>query len=111
MNDDVFDRAETLGGVPVLGLLPHSPAALAGVRVGDVLLEVDGQQVGNLAQYIQARLGQGEPRMRVRLVRAGMLHDIEIDLRHGAHRTDAGAAVGVLRAIFAEQEPEPDRWS
>ena len=40
----LFELAKTLDGLPVLGCLAGSPAALAGVRYGDILLSVNGQR-------------------------------------------------------------------
>ena len=38
----LFALAKALEGLPVLGALEGTPAARAGVRYGDVLLEVNG---------------------------------------------------------------------
>lgn len=60
-SDSMFPRetverlARTLEGVPILGVLPGSPAALAGIRYGDIVLEVNGQRVTNLVEYMEAK--------------------------------------------------------
>lgn len=42
-------------GMPVLGCIDGSAAAIAGVRVGDRLLEVNGMPVSDAKSYIAAR--------------------------------------------------------
>ena len=48
--------ASTLGGIPLLECLPDSPAHRAGVRYGDILLELNGQRVRTVEEYVEARL-------------------------------------------------------
>lgn len=59
-------------GVRLTGVSPGSPAELAGVRAGDVLIEFGGQTVGDLYQFTDA-LRAREPGDTVRVVvrRAG----------------------------------------
>jgi S1-C subfamily serine protease len=59
-------------GVKVAGVTPGSPAAQAGVAEGDVLLEVAGQPVANLAGFsaILRGLAPGQT-VKVRLSRGG----------------------------------------
>lgn len=47
--------AETVRGVPVLGCLPGSTAAEAGVRYGDIVLSVNGVATPSIDEYLQAR--------------------------------------------------------
>jgi S1-C subfamily serine protease len=47
--------AETVRGVPVLGCLPGSTAAEAGVRYGDIVLSVNGVLTPSIVEYLQAR--------------------------------------------------------
>lgn len=51
----VFALAKLLEGVPVLGSLPGSPAARAGVRYGDVLLSVNGMRTRSATDYVEAK--------------------------------------------------------
>jgi tetratricopeptide (TPR) repeat protein len=57
-------------GVPVLRVVPGSPAALAGVAPGDVLQAMDGQPVKNTADWLGA-LQARKPREKVALKLAG----------------------------------------
>ena len=50
----VFALAKALDGIPVLGTLAGTPAAKAGIRYGDILLEVNGMRTLTVAYYIEA---------------------------------------------------------
>lgn len=47
--------ASTVEGVPVWGCLPGSSAAQAGVRYGDIVLEVNGVKTPGIDEYLRAR--------------------------------------------------------
>jgi S1-C subfamily serine protease len=51
----LFQLAAALEGVAVVGVLPGTPAEGAGIRYGDVLLEVNGMRVRNFDDYIAAK--------------------------------------------------------
>jgi serine protease Do len=53
-------------GVIVSDVLPHGPAEAAGLRIGDVLLAIDGQEAINLP-YVAAHLMFREPGEKVHL--------------------------------------------
>lgn len=40
-------------GVPVAGVVPRSPAAASGVKIGDVITSVDGSKIGNGNELLQ----------------------------------------------------------
>lgn len=68
-------------GLLVAGVADDSPAARAGLLVGDVILSVGGQPVGDV-QTLLALLG-GEPvgaRVGVQLLRGGQPADVVVDL-------------------------------
>jgi S1-C subfamily serine protease len=68
--DELSRLAGKLGGLPVLGCRPDSPAARAGIRYGDIVLTVNGQPTPDWGAYIAARaLGEGE--MVVEIFRGG----------------------------------------
>jgi S1-C subfamily serine protease len=47
--------AESLGGIPVWGVLPGSVSQRQGVRYGDVILSVNGIKTSNAEEYVEAR--------------------------------------------------------
>jgi len=71
--------AESLGGLPVHGCLPGSPADVAGVRYGDVLLSVDGHKTPTWDAYIEARHHSGAS-IRLRLFRDGREFEVDVPL-------------------------------
>ena len=56
-------EAAKAGGVIITGVLQNGPAALGGIRPGDVIMAVDGQPVGNVSQLLTAvaALKPGKP--------------------------------------------------
>src|SRR5262245_39451629 len=68
--EDVTRLATRLNGVPVLGCRPGSPAAMAGVRYGDILMTVNAMPTPDWAPYIEAR-SRSRGRMRIEVFRAG----------------------------------------
>jgi S1-C subfamily serine protease len=65
--------ADAPGGVVVTGIAPRSPAHRAGVQPGDVLVEIDGVPVGDLADLYRQLWSAGEAGVTVSLglLRAG----------------------------------------
>ncbi|HEY5934447.1 MAG TPA: PDZ domain-containing protein [Kofleriaceae bacterium] len=76
---DLAKLAAALGGLPVLACRPGSPAALAGVRYGDIVLAVNGIKTPDWATFIEAR-GTDAAKMRLLLFRDGTEVDLEIEL-------------------------------
>ncbi len=80
MKTDELNRiATTLGGLCLLGCLRGSPAARAGLRYGDVVLEVNGHRTPDWSSYIDAtrvRL----PVMTVRFFRDGAEQVVQLPL-------------------------------
>ncbi|MFC2021188.1 RIP metalloprotease [Chloroflexota bacterium] len=57
----LFPRPAAVGQVEVAGIAPDSPASVAGIETGDIILSVNGQPVNNndsLHQYITDNLGR-----------------------------------------------------
>ena len=80
--DDLSRLAGKLGGLPVLGCRAGSPAALAGIRYGDIVLSVNGVPTPDWGTYIEARgLAKGE--MVVEIFRGGeqVTHRLSLEQR------------------------------
>lgn len=76
----IASLAEALGGVPVWGCLPGSPSHAAGIRAGDILLEVNGLRVKDISDYVKARdVGLGE--LAIRLFRDGQELQFQCTMR------------------------------
>jgi len=75
----VFELARALGGIPVLGSLPGSPAERAGIRYGDVILSVNGMKTPTVVEYVEAKALRKNG-MSVTVFRSG--EDAAVDLEY-----------------------------
>lgn len=76
-SEQLTKLANALGGLPVLGCKPGSPAARAGIRYGDVVLAVNGIPTPDWATYVEARQAR-KAEMQVEIFRGG--EELKIDL-------------------------------
>ena len=69
-------------GVVVIQAFPNSPAALAGIKRGDVLVQIDGQPVrgGNLTGVVDRLRGPPGSRVQLGLRRSGQTAELHIPL-------------------------------
>lgn len=72
--------AESFGRVIVTSVTPGGPSATAGIAPGDVLLEVDGEEVPNMAQLFRAVWRQGQPGATIplKILRGSKVVDVAI---------------------------------
>ncbi len=104
------------GGVLVTAVTPASPAASAGIRVGDVLTAIDGKDIVDpgMLRYRIATLGVGT-RLDVTLLRAGRSARVALTLAKppeippralstvGGDNLLTGVTVGNLSPAFAQE--------
>ena len=104
------------GGVLVTDVTPGSPAAQAGMRVGDILLTVDGKDIADpgMLRYRIATQGVGT-RLTATLLRAGRVETVAMTLarppetparaltRISGDNLLTGVTVGNLSPAFAQE--------
>jgi S1-C subfamily serine protease len=75
------DFARESGGVLLSGVMPGTPAEAAGLRAGDLLVEMDGRAIDTIQDF-QAALADRSPgdRVVVRYVRGGETITVEVTL-------------------------------
>lgn len=61
----------------VLDVTPESPAAKAGIRVGETVAQIAGQPAGRLNELEALALMRGPVGQKVKLVAAGKIHELE----------------------------------
>ena len=112
-NAKFFDQTNASGGV-VTQVEPDSPGSKAGLQVGDVITEVDGQKV-NDAGELQVIIGQKQPGTKVELnvMRDGKTMNIPVTLaemgdRNGANGSSADKSEGKMRWGIGLGELTPD---
>jgi len=88
--------ALALGGLPVLGCLPGSPTARAGIRYGDVLLAIDGKRTATWDDFLEARGACGSA-FTARIFRDGAEFNVHIQLRP----TPASSPMQLLDELIA----------
>lgn len=92
-------------GLLTLRVAPRTPAAEAGLEPGDVIVRVDGEEVGTLADLRQrssrARRQDGEP-LRLEVLRDGTRREIELKVK-------AERFLVAPRAPRAPRPPAPPR--
>jgi len=88
-NAKFFDEKTAIGGV-VTQVDPDSPGAKAGLEIGDVITEIDGQKV-NDAGELQVLVGQKQPGTKIALtvLRNGKTMSVPVTLEAlGSHSTE-----------------------
>lgn len=100
--------AEAVQGIAVLGCLPGSTASQAGVRYGDIVLEVNGLRTINIDDYLAGRKLRSDG-MALRLFRDGTEFSLFVELRplEGEARWDALAQMLADARLGCDSEPPP----
>lgn len=75
----ILSRAEG-GGVRVVEIYPGSPAAKAGLKIGDVVTELDRKRIKKLGDFVEISrsLDKSLPEVEIRIIRDGGTHDYVI---------------------------------
>jgi S1-C subfamily serine protease len=76
----LFQLAKALDGLPVLGCLQGTPAYVAGVRYGDVLLSVNGRRTRSFGDYVEAKALRTDG-MSIVIFRSGVEQPVELEYR------------------------------
>jgi len=92
--------AEAVQGIPVLGCLPGSTASEAGVRYGDIVLEVNGLRTINIDDYLAGKRLRSDG-MALRLFRDGNELALFVELRP----VEGDARWEVLAQMIADAPP------
>ncbi|HEY3971723.1 MAG TPA: Do family serine endopeptidase [Candidatus Sulfotelmatobacter sp.] len=94
-NAKFFDESNATGGV-VTQVDPGSPGAKAGLEIGDVITEIDGQKVSDAGE-LQVLVGQKQPgsKITLKVFRDGKSMSVPVTLEAlGAHGAEAGDQSG-----------------
>lgn len=76
---DLQALASAVEGVPVFGCFSGGAAERAGVRYGDVILEVNGMRTRNVDDYIEAAQ-LDDDHMKIVVLRDGVEQSFELEL-------------------------------
>jgi len=98
------ELATSLGGLPILGCLPGSPAARAGLRYGDIVLALDGRATPSWSAFLQAstQRDRADRALRLRVLRNGRELDLVLDLSREANSPRAVLEGQPRQAVPAE---------
>ena len=90
-NAKFFDESNPTGGV-VTQVEPDSPGAKAGLQIGDVITEIDGQKVSDAGE-LQVLVGQKQPGSKITLsvLRNGKSMTIPVTLEELGKSKDDGS--------------------
>lgn len=96
---DLSRVATALGGLPIPGCQPGSPAARAGMRYGDIVLSLNGARTGSWIDFFQAHKRAAGP-LSARVLRGGIELEIALDLPSRAQTPrDVLGECGASRAL------------
>lgn len=95
-------------GMTITALLPDSPAAIAGAKVGDRIIAVDGCPVRDARDFIASTENRG-PIFQVEVMRGNQLLSFTFDVSKPAISEEERNNPELIIAKFqaADKEPEP----
>jgi C-terminal processing protease CtpA/Prc len=83
----LFQLAKALEGLPVLGTLPGTPAARAGIHYGDILVSVNGRRTRTFGDYILAKALRADG-MTIVIFRSGQEQTEELVYNTNRNKAD-----------------------
>ncbi len=107
INDDVAHKfnLSTYSGAAVMDVTPDGAAKEAGIKVGDVIVAVDGIEVHDVPELLE-KIGQHRPgdKVVVTILRKGKKMDIPVVLRnsHGKTTVEVAERIDQLGATFED---------
>jgi len=107
---DAFDLATGQFGVLVTNVVEDSPAESAGIRSGDIIIEVDGLKTSSAAQ-LRSRIGIREIGDKVRLTILRNGDPLQLTVKIGAAKSQQAQAdtlTPLLQGLRVENNPDGD---
>lgn len=106
----VADRTKTKGGITIKTVVSRSPADKAGLKVGDVIVAVDGRRLETYFEFFFA-LGAkvaGE-RVALKYLREGVQREVEVKLAPRPEKTEATPSAPGAKAPGGAPQPGEKR--
>jgi hypothetical protein len=96
-------------GIFVGAVYDDTPAALGGLRAGDLILQVDGQSVTSLKAFrkVVESHSPGEL-VRLSIHREGEVQDLSITLGRETYRRERALGLGVMLSSNVDLVPDPE---
>lgn len=92
----------------ITAVTPRSPAATAGLQVGDQIREIDGKSYTEAVEFLKA-LNEAPARLRLTLVRKGREHHVAVQLAPQPPRLGIKCDIAGVQAVV-EDESTKDRY-
>ena len=100
-----YDEAHN--AVKILSVMENSPAYNAGIKAGDILIEVDGESVSALGYYVALEKVKGEPGTKVNLTLLRSGKEIKVTATRAKvetktvyyHQYEYDKEIGVVRVV------------